>query len=153
MQPEQRCPCGSNKSYDECCAPLHRGEHLAPTAEALMRSRFSAYVMKNAGYITTTWHASTRPAGLDLSVDDTRWQRLAILATENGGEDDVAGFVEFVAWFPGGQLHERSRFVKEDGRWLYVDGEILPPVSEVKVGRNDPCPCGSGKKFKKCCGG
>lgn len=118
-----------------------------------MRSRFSAYVMKNAGYITTTWHASTRPAGLDLSVDDTRWQRLAILATENGGEDDVAGFVEFVAWFPGGQLHERSRFVKEDGRWLYVDGEILPPVSEVKVGRNDPCPCGSGKKFKKCCGG
>ena len=153
MQPDQACPCGNKQSYTECCAPLHQGERLAPNAEALMRSRYSAYVMKNAGYITTTWHASTRPADLDLSVDDTRWQRLAILATENGGEDDVAGFVEFVAWFAGGQMHERSRFVKEDGRWLYVDGEILPPVSEVKVGRNDPCPCGSGKKFKKCCGG
>ena len=125
---------------------------MAVSAEALMRSRYSAYVMKNTGYISATWHASTRPAGLDLTTDDTPWQRLAILATQGGGAGDHTGYVEFAAWFAGGQLHERSRFVKEDGCWLYVDGDLLPPVAEAKAGRNAPCPCGSGKKFKKCCG-
>jgi SEC-C motif-containing protein len=152
MRPEPTCPCGSKRGYDECCAPLHRGERRAATAEALMRSRYSAYVMKNADYLAATWHTSTRPVGLDLSADDTPWQCLVILAMEKGGEGDNTGYVEFSAYFTGGQLHERSRFVKEDDYWLYVDGELLPPVAEVKVGRNDPCPCGSGKKFKKCCG-
>ncbi len=117
-----------------------------------MRSRYCAYVLKRSDYLAATWHPSTRPASLDVSSDDTAWQRLVIVDTEKGGIDDREGEVEFAAYFLGGELHERSRFLKEAGQWLYVDGDILPPRTEVKVGRNDPCPCGSGKKFKKCCG-
>jgi len=117
-----------------------------------MRSRYSAYVLKRSDYLAATWHPSTRPASLDVSADDTQWQRLEIVATEKGGSGDNDGVVEFAAYYQGGQLHERSRFLKEEGKWLYVDGDILPPVTETKAGRNDPCPCGSGKKFKKCCG-
>lgn len=151
MYPEI-CPCCSGKSYMACCGPLHRGEAVAPNAEALMRSRYSAYVLKLSAYLSETWHISTRPASLDVGSDDTAWQRLVIVHTENGGIDDSKGVVEFAAYYEGGQLHERSRFLKEAGRWLYLDGEILPPLAEGKAGRNDPCPCGSGKKFKKCCG-
>jgi SEC-C motif-containing protein len=150
--PPQRCPCGSGKPYADCCAPLHRGERGAATAEVLMRSRYSAYVLKNSDYLSATWHPSTRPASLDLSGDDTPWQRLSIIATEQGAENDETGYVEFAADYAGGQLHERSRFVKEEGGWLYLDGEILPPLVPAKVGRNEPCPCGSGRKFKRCCG-
>ena len=152
MSVDQPCPCGSQKSYGQCCAPLHAREYTAATAEALMRSRYSAYVLKNTDYLAATWHPSTRPTVLDLASDGTAWQRLAILATQHGGADDDTGTVEFAAFFSGGQLHERSRFVKQEGRWFYLDGEILPPLVQAKVGRNDPCPCGSGKKFKKCCG-
>jgi len=146
------CPCGSGKTYRDCCAPLHRGESLAPSAEALMRSRYSAYVLKLGDYLAATWHCSTRPVPLDITGDATPWQRLRIIATEKGGETDSEGVVEFAADYSGGQLHERSRFVREQGQWFYVGGEILPPVAAAKVGRNDPCPCGSGRKYKKCCG-
>lgn len=151
MLKQKNCPCGSGKDYEECCAPLHGGERMAATAEALMRSRFTAFVMKNADYLASTWHLSTCPDGLDLSNDETRWQRLIIVASEQGNHGDSVGKVEFVAFFDGGQLHERSRFVRDEGRWIYVDGEILPPLAQV--GRNEPCLCGSGRKFKKCCGG
>lgn len=117
-----------------------------------MRSRYSAYVLKNNVYLSTTWHSSSRPAALDVNADETPWQRLSIIATEKGREADTEGTVEFVAYFSGGQLHERSRFVKEEGNWFYLDGKILPPVVTAKVGRNDLCPCGSGKKYKRCCG-
>ncbi len=146
------CPCGSGNRYAECCAPLHRGERTAAKAEALMRSRYSAFVLKNDDYLLATWHPSSRPHDLDLSRDVTRWQRLQIIACDQGLEGDSVGYVEFAAFYDGGQLHERSRFLREEGRWFYVDGDILPSVEPVKVGRNDPCPCGSGKKFKKCCG-
>lgn len=149
MQPQHACPCGSGKPYGECCAPLHRGERSAATAEALMRSRYSAYVLKDGDYLRATWHPSTRPALLELEGDTTRWLGLRILATAQGGEGDESGSVEFAADYAGGQLHERSRFVRERGQWRYLDGELLPPV---KVGRNEPCPCGSGRKFKRCCG-
>jgi SEC-C motif-containing protein len=147
----QRCPCGSAKAYSACCEPLHRGDATAATAEALMRSRYSAYVLKLGDYLNATWHGSTRPANLDISHDQTPWQRLQIIDTVAGRETDEEGVVEFAAHFAGGQLHERSRFVKEDGQWFYLDGEILPPLAAAKVGRNDPCPCGSGRKYKKCC--
>jgi len=146
------CPCGSGKTYRDCCAPLHRGESLATSAEALMRSRYSAYVLKLGDYLAATWHRSTRPAQLDIAEDNTPWQRLRILATARGGETDSEGVVEFAADYPGGQMHERSRFVREDGQWFYLDGEMLPLLPQEKVGRNEPCPCGSGRKFKKCCG-
>lgn len=152
MDKEQTCQCGSTKRYGDCCSLLHQGEHTAVTAEELMRSRYSAYVLKLDDYVLHTWHSSTRPVSLELSHDDTKWQHLRIIDTEQGKEDDETGMVEFAAIYTGGQLHERSRFVREAGRWFYVDGEILPPVKEVKAGRNEPCPCGSGKKFKKCCG-
>jgi SEC-C motif-containing protein len=125
---------------------------VAPTAEALMRSRYSAYVLKNSAYLNDTWHPSTRPVALDVSSDDTEWRRLEVVGTEKGAETDSEGVVEFAAWFQGGQLHERSRFVREEGRWFYLDGEILPPHQQEKPGRNAPCPCGSGKKYKRCCG-
>lgn len=144
------CPCGSGKATDDCCGRYHAGA-AAPSAEALMRSRYSAYVLKNSLYLHDTWHPSTRPADLDISHDETPWQRLQIIATAKGEEDDNEGVVEFAACYQGGQLHERSRFVREGGRWFYLDGELLPPLEE-KVGRNAPCPCGSGKKFKRCCG-
>lgn len=148
----EKCPCGSGKAYRDCCAPLHHGEKSAASAEALMRSRYSAYVLKLSDYLAETWHSPTRPASLDIGSDDTPWQRLTIIATDKGNESDSEGTVEFAAYYQGGQLHERSRFVKEEGKWFYLDGEILPPVASAKVGRNDPCPCGSGKKYKKCCG-
>jgi SEC-C motif-containing protein len=138
-------------TLDECCGRYHRGE-AAPTAEAQMRSRYSAYVLKNSDYLRSTWHPSTCPLELDISSDNTPWQRLVIIGTEKGTVTDSEGVVEFAAYYQGGQLHERSRFVREEGRWFYLDGEILSPHQEQKPGRNAPCPCGSGKKYKRCCG-
>jgi SEC-C motif-containing protein len=125
---DARCPCPSGETYGACCGRLHRGEAPAATAEALMRSRFSAFAVGDAGYLLRTWHPSTRPAALDL--DDTlRWYRLDILATARGGLLDTEGMVEFVAHHkvPGvrgsaGSQHERSRFSKDTGAWTYVDG-------------------------------
>ncbi|MCW8841542.1 MAG: YchJ family metal-binding protein [Gammaproteobacteria bacterium] len=133
----KRCPCGSDKAYRDCCAPLHHGAALAASAEALMRSRYCAYVLKLGDYLSATWHPSSRPQGLDISHDETPWQRLQIIDTVAGSENDDEGVVEFAAYFAGGQLHERSRFVKEGGQWFYVDGELLPPVAAAKVGRNE----------------
>lgn len=116
-----------------------------------MRSRYSAYTLKLGDYLYATWHPSTRPLSLDIQSDETPWLRLEVIATDKGVEGDSEGIVEFSAHYQGGQLHERSRFVKEEGKWFYLDGEILPPVVAAKPGRNEPCPCGSGKKFKKCC--
>lgn len=152
MSSDFPCPCGSGIPYRYCCEPFHSGERFASSAEALMRSRFSAYLLKLSDYLADTWHPSTRPALLDISKDDTQWQRLVIVATELGEASDSEGVVEFAAYYQGGQLHERSRFLKEEGQWFYLDGDILPPVTAARVGRNDPCPCGSGKKFKECCG-
>ncbi len=117
-----------------------------------MRSRYSAYVLQRADYLLQTWHPSTRPASLDLAAENVVWLKLEIIETKQGSAKDDEGLVEFVAHSQGGQLHERSRFRKESSYWYYLDGALLPPVATVKPGRNDPCPCGSGKKFKKCCG-
>ena len=115
------CPCLSGSPYGECCAPYHRGEATAPTAERLMRSRYSAFAVGDAAYLLASWHLSTRPATLELD-DDVRWYRLDILGRSAGGVLDTEGVVEFSARFkPGGEVRERSRFVREDGRWLYVE--------------------------------
>jgi SEC-C motif-containing protein len=154
------CPCGSGKSFDQCCQPYHGGE-IAPTAEALMRSRYSAFATQKMAYLDETYHPSVRTESsgtLEESAMAVKWLGLEILSTDAGGEDDNEGFVDFVAKYQqkGHQhaMRERSRFVKEDGRWYYVDGETkaLPIKAAEKVGRNEPCPCGSGKKYKKCCG-
>lgn len=129
MPTPTRCPCLSGLTYDECCGPLHRGDRTAPTAEALMRSRYSAFAVGDAGYLRSTWHTATRPVSLDAD-DGTVWRRLEVLATDGGGPFDTAGTVEFRASYrdPGGipgSLHEVSRFVREGGRWSYVDGSVI----------------------------
>lgn len=149
------CPCGSGKPFAACCGPYLAGERPAPTAESLMRSRYTAFARGDAAYLLATWHASTRPADLDLADDPVTWQRLDIRQTQAGGLDDTHGEVAFTAhYLAGGQpgvLQENSRFVRENGQWYYVDGQI-GGSAPAKPGRNAPCPCGSGKKYKRCCG-
>lgn len=122
------CPCGSGRDYAACCARWHAGEHhlQAPDAEALMRSRYSAYVLGMGDYLRDTWHASTRP-GEPLSFDPAlRW--LGLEVRRHLQTDADRAVVEFVARSKRGgraqRLHETSRFVREEGRWFYVDGDL-----------------------------
>lgn len=121
-----RCPCGSGDVFGGCCGPLLRGA-AAPTAERLMRSRYTAFAVKDAAYLQATWHPSTRPAEIDLD-DDVVWRRLVIVDRIGGGPFDRDGEVEFEAFWrqdaERGSLRERSRFVREDRRWLYLDGQV-----------------------------
>lgn len=119
-----RCPCLSGLPYAECCGRLHAVEAIAATAKQLMRSRFSAFAVGDAAYLLETWHPSTRPAELSLDAG-LRWYRLDILARSRGGLADDEGTVEFRAHYRGdesGALHEISRFVRQQGRWWYLDG-------------------------------
>ena len=142
------CPCQSGKDYNQCCQPLHNGEPAAGP-EALMRSRFSAFARGNADYVQRSWHSSTRPATLTLDEKE-RWVGLEIDSAEQQGDRGTVHF-RAISQHDGGfsLLEETSNFIRENGHWFYVDG--TPSVSSLKPGRNDPCPCGSGKKFKKCC--
>lgn len=118
------CPCGG-ADYAACCGRYHGGVPV-PDAEALMRSRYSAYVLKLEPYLLATWHPSTRPESLDLDSDNAKW--LGLEVKNHSQQDPVHATVEFVARYKIGgrahRLHEISRFVREDGRWLYVDGEF-----------------------------
>lgn len=124
------CVCLSGEPYVECCGRFHSGKAEASTAEQLMRSRYSAFARLDEGYLLRTQHPSTVPAGLDLDPA-VQWRRLDIVATSQGGPFDTEGTVEFKAYYRHGAdrgvLHEASRFVREGGRWLYVDGDILSP--------------------------
>jgi SEC-C motif-containing protein len=122
------CPCGSTRPYGACCGRYHAGPlHLqAPDAAALMRSRYTAYVLGLRDYLLDTWHPSTRPAELELDPPELRWLGLDVRRHEAIDADHAR--VEFVARSKLGgrahRLHEISRFVREEGRWFYVDGEI-----------------------------
>ena len=157
--PSTACPCGSQLDYAACCDRFISGADIPSSPEALMRSRYTAFTQANADYLLTTWHPSKHSG---LSADELRqsalainWQRLDILYSSEQREAGE-GTVEFKAWYQTDAglvaLHERSRFVREDNRWFYLDGDIAPQAQRLKVGRNAPCPCDSGKKFKKCCG-
>ncbi len=117
------CPCGLTGPYEKCCGRYHAGA-AAPSAEALMRSRYSAFVRQDAGYLLRTWHPRTRPARLDLDPA-MRWTGLEILGTTDGSAFHTTGTVTFRASYRGGSLHERSRFERVDGAWVYVDGDFL----------------------------
>ncbi len=144
----ENCPCGSGESYSACCHRYHQGKP-APTPEALMRSRYSAFVLKLADYLQSTWHRSTRPESLGLE-ESPRWASLQILSSDNSGNDGSVHFRAIYRVGTGwGYLEEKSRFLLEDGRWYYVSGDTSEGV--LKPGRNEPCPCGSGKKHKACC--
>ncbi|HEY4058335.1 MAG TPA: YchJ family protein [Kofleriaceae bacterium] len=161
------CPCGSGRELASCCGVYHGGER-APTAEALMRSRYSAYVRGEIDYLIATHDPATR-AGVDRAAiaawsKQTTWLGLEIVAREAGGVNDETGIVEFIArGATDGQpfaQHERSRFRRIDGAWVYTDGDLTsdrpdrrePVRATAQVGRNEPCPCGSGAKYKKCHG-
>ncbi|MEV7241108.1 YchJ family protein [Streptomyces sp. NPDC003236] len=118
------CPCGLPLPYDACCGRFHSGAAAAPTAEALMRSRYCAFVRGDAEYLRRTWHPRTRPERLELDPR-TRWTGLEILETGEGSAFHRTGTVTFRASYRGGSLHERSRFERVDGAWVYVDGDFL----------------------------
>lgn len=156
------CVCGSGDEFDECCAPLLAGQP-APTAEALMRSRYAAYVVGNLDHLERTDMPEARDAFNRLDAEriaaETTWLGLKVLHVVDGGSDDLTGQVEFTFRYrQHGKTHvqhELSQFCREDGAWLYHSSEMNPksaPVRVSKVGRNEPCACGSGKKSKKCCG-
>jgi SEC-C motif-containing protein len=163
-----KCPCESQTDFSSCCEAFLTGEAKPKTAEQLMRSRYTAYTLANIDYIKKTMApehlASFDEQGTRRWAEDSKWLGLKILSTEQGGRDDSKGVVVFTASFEqNGQKqehHERAYFRKSDaGTWCFVDGEAPPQAHQKpivregpKVGRNDPCPCGSGQKFKRCCG-
>lgn len=120
---DERCPCGFGQDYDACCGKLHRGEAGAVTAEQLMRSRFSAYVVQDAEYLLTSWHPRTRPPSLELGP--LVWTNLEIIGGTGGGLFDSTGTVSFRAHYvDNGRpevLSENSLFEKHNGHWVYVD--------------------------------
>ena len=144
MKNDELCPCASGKTFGQCCGPILNGEHKAETAVDLMRARYSAYAVGDVKFL----FASSGP------------EVRAEIATEKGGKDDEEGEVSFVAHYAANgqkcEHREHATFRKIDGEWRFIDGviESNEPYrrEEPKIGRNDPCPCGSGKKYKKCCG-
>jgi SEC-C motif domain protein len=141
------CPCGSTIPFLKCCERYLASAAIAPTAEALMRSRYTAYSKGNIEYLLATLHPNSRRKNERLtlleSIQNTRWVGLTIIKTQKGQIQDKRGVVEFVALYQPtdskgmlqtnavNQLHERSRFIKERDQWFYVDGDILPPVKNI----------------------
>jgi SEC-C motif-containing protein len=181
MNNSQACPCGTQKAFKDCCEPYILGDINAPSPEALMRSRYSAYATKNFVYVALSYAINHVPApAVDINLPDIEVQNSAVATIKRpvtiSGSDiesssegtlwcklDVLsafelegkGEVEFVAYYKiKGQffaMHERSRFTNIDGKWFYEDGDMLHKTRSLKLGRNDYCICGSGKKFKRCC--
>ncbi len=157
----ENCPCGSGKKYSECCEPIIKGTEKAATPEALMRARYSAYVAHEIDFIVNSCEEGEGIADIDKQATEdwsrqSVWQGLHIIRTE---EKDDEGVVEFIADYTMKHLvehhHEIAGFKKINGEWKYVTGNIITETVKrdgEKIGRNDPCPCGSGKKYKKCCG-
>ncbi|MEU6810798.1 YchJ family metal-binding protein [Streptomyces sp. NPDC046831] len=118
------CPCGLPEPFEKCCGRyLAPGGSPAPTAEALMRSRYTAFVRQDAGHLLRTWHPRTRPARIDFDPG-MRWTGLEVLGTTDGSAFHSTGTVTFRASYRGGALHERSRFERVGGAWVYVDGDF-----------------------------
>lgn len=158
------CVCGLGPSTEECCGRYVNAGEAAPTPEALMRARYAAYVLQKIDFIEASHdpdkrHEMDKDGALEWA-QSAEWLGLDINATEGGGPDDDEGVVEFVAKYEVQDRvvnhRERAFFKKIKGKWFYHDGDMIKPKPVVregpKVGRNDPCPCGSGKKYKKCCG-
>ena len=147
------CYCCSKRPFSECCEPFISGSALPDTAEKLMRSRFSAYSTGHYRYIFDTYAQTYQQ---QLTVEDiaqsaagTRWFALNVIPNKDPRK------VEFKAWYFDnkkiGLMHETSNFVVEADKWKYTDGVIHDDTGYQKIGRNEPCPCGSEKKFKQCC--
>lgn len=167
----ENCPCGTGFLFNDCCELLIRDVCYADTAEDLMRSRYTAFAKGEWGYLEKTRNPCEREEGINrnksLQHKDILWTKLEILDVRKGGAFDEEGDVSFVAYYAeNGEekiLRESSKFIKENGRWYYSErrSKVAPSTSvdshpfvryRSKVGRNSLCPCGSNKKFKKCCG-
>ena len=158
-----QCPCFSGKPYSACCEPAVSGARLAVTAEELMRARYSAYALGAIDFILSSTHPDRRSECDEKAITawsaKSEWTGFEIVSTEGGQAGDTNGKVEFIARFTEDRmkktLHETGVFKRVDGVWYYMDGTVHPPKpfvrGEDKLNRNDPCPCGSGKKYKKCC--
>ncbi len=172
------CPCQSGKNFEECCKPFLTSEAMPQTAEELMRSRYTAFTQVDVEYLKKTLAPESR-TDFDSNAtkkwaEQAKWKGLQILSTEKGQAGDAKGTVEFIATYEaegeGLDHHETAQFRKTDsGQWLFIDGDSHThkageghshhhekPATVVrelpKIGRNDPCVCGSGKKYKKCHG-
>ena len=124
-----------------------------------MRSRFTAFAMRDERYLLDTWDATKRPPAIDFSKNEMIWQHLEIVSKKKGEINDNKGIVEFKAYYRLNEvdyvMKEISRFRKVQSHWLYLDGgvrSVAKAGQENATGRNAPCPCGSGKKYKRCCG-
>lgn len=156
------CPCGSGSNYDVCCEPVITGKKLAETPEQLMRARYSAHVKVEVDFLFESTHPQYRKdydhKGTRVWAENSEWYGLEIVEASQVGAKDVEGEVEFIAQFRDKEgrrkHHERGQFKRKGKRWLFTEGVMVKPkpVSVDKVGRNDPCTCGSGIKYKKCCG-
>jgi SEC-C motif-containing protein len=156
------CPCGSGALFADCCEPVIAGARPAETPEQLMRARYSAYVGVNTDFIFATTHPDHRQGydhdGTRKWAAEAAWEGLEIVGSQRGGANDADGEVEFIARYREKETlrehHELAHFKKDQGTWLFTDGTMVrpKPIVAVKIGRNEPCPCGSGAKFKKCCG-
>ena len=159
-----KCPCFSGREYAECCQPVIEGEKLASSPEELMRARYSAHAKGENKFLVSSLHSSIRSEEsqdedqekLQEIKNDLSWDGLEVVETSENGD---IGEVDFIARYSiqkhPQQHREKAKFVRENGEWFYFDGEVEGHVTyrreNPKVGRNDPCPCGSGKKYKKCC--
>jgi SEC-C motif-containing protein len=158
------CPCQSEKSYAECCKPILEGKRKAATAEELLRARYSAFATGNVDFVISTHHSETagqvKREEIESWSKGSEWLGLRVIQKDAGEASDDQGTIVFHARYAAeGKIHdhyERSTFKKEGGAWKFFDAEGLQPGpyvrQEPKIGRNDPCHCGSGKKFKKCHG-
>ena len=165
MADKDLCPCGSGKTYAECCEPIIKGSKDAPTAESLMRARYTSYVKHEIDFIINSCEEGEKIAEIDRKATEqwskeSTWHGLKILNTQKGQEADDEGLVDCEASDTDknhlNEIHHEHAYCKTvNGKWLYEVGDVKPMTvvrEGKKIGRNDPCPCGSGKKYKKCCG-
>jgi SEC-C motif-containing protein len=156
---DQPCPCGSGRTFAACCDPVLKQTRPAATAEELMRSRFTAHVAHDYAHLHRSYLKTSRePYVPEADTGGRDWTRLVIHSHEPGARPDTA-FVDFTAYYREGDAEqsfpEKAEFQRIDGTWFYTrpvrQGPAPIKSAEAKVGRNDPCPCGSGKKYKQCC--
>ena len=164
VPPDSLCPCLSAKKYTHCCEPFLIQKQKPKTAEDLLRSRYTAFVLGHIDYIVSTHHSKTAHEVNRQEIEEwsqsSEWQGLKILQKEAGEAGDSQGTIVFHAQYTvNGKVNdhfEKALFEKENGDWKFKDGQGIQQGtfvrSEPKVGRNDPCSCGSGKKYKKCHG-
>ena len=160
----EKCPCGSESTYSDCCEPFIKKEKEPETAVQLMRARYSAYAKIETDFLYESLLPDKRNTHDSEQTKSwsqkSTWNKLEVVGTKKGNQGDTTGTVEFIAHYTvkgeRTRHHEVATFKAVDGKWYFEDGEAVMPKqirrTAPKIGRNDPCHCGSGKKFKKCCG-